>query len=553
MRRTPHLLPAVALAIAACDGELPRGGAGAAPTTVVIAELGDAAALLPVVEQTSLDAEINDLLYLSLNAPRWRDGELVHTLEEPALASALEFGPDSSTLTYTLREDAVWSDGAALTARDVVFTYELARDTLVASPHSNVWANLDSVAARDPRTVTFYFKRQHPDMLFQTSKIGVIPRHIYGDADRRTLRSHPRLANPGNGNLVASGPYTVGRWEKGSALVLVPNPRAFTGRPAIERVVFRVIPEQATRLVEFVGGRVDVAPIPFNRAREIDAHPELRVERVQARHYDFVAWNPGRFEPFADSEVRRALSLAIDRAGLLSSLDMREFATAAAGPYPPIFRRTHDPEVRPDPYLPDSARAILGRRGWRDSDGDGILDKEGRAFRFTLVTIAGHARRESVAQIVQAHLRKLGVAAEVRLVEANTFWSDFYGRRYQAALAGWQVGLSPDLGALFESAGRMNVVGYDNPRVTALIESARAQRTRDAAARYWQAVGRLVAQDRPYAFLYYYDVLVGVNERVQNTRIDTYGVYQNLYAWRVAPRPQPVAEVATVASGEPPR
>jgi peptide/nickel transport system substrate-binding protein len=522
---------ALALVAAACAGDPGRARPAAGP--VVIAELAEPGVLLPVVEQSALDAEINDQLYLGLNSARWEDGHVVYLLDALALARAWRFEADSTALTYEIRADAVWSDGTPITADDVVFTYDLVRDTAVGSPYAYVWSNLDSVVARGPRTVTFYFARRNPDMLFATG-INLVPRHVYADADRAHLRSHPRLADPAGGRLVVSGPYTVADWAKGDRLTLVANPRAFAARPAIERVVFRVVPEEATRLIELRNGTVDVTwPIPYGRAAEIEADPRLRIERVRARFYDFIAWNATRVPAFADPEVRRALSLGIDRAALLRALDMERYAEPADGPFPPLFRDVRDPNLRPDPYDPARARAILEARGFRDQDGDGILEREGRPFRFTLTTNAGNARREAVLQMVQAQLRRVGVDVRLRTLESNTFWNAFYGRTYEAALAGWQVAVTPDLSPFFYPGGALNVTGYANPRVTALLDSARAQPTEEAAARYWREAGRLVAEDRPYAFLYFFDQLVGVNERVRNTRIDTYGVYQNLYAWRL--------------------
>jgi peptide/nickel transport system substrate-binding protein len=176
----------------------------------VIAELGGVGTLLPLVEQHQLDAEVNDLLYLGLSSGRWEDGELRYVADDLSLADRWEIGAESTTVTYSLRPRAVWSDGAPLTADDVVFSYELARDTLVGSTYSFLWANLDSVVARDPRTVSFFFKHPNPDLLFASGGLNIIPRHIYADADRARLRSHPRVVNPENGHLVVSGPFTVG-------------------------------------------------------------------------------------------------------------------------------------------------------------------------------------------------------------------------------------------------------------------------------------------------------------------------------------------------------
>ena len=524
----------VALGLGACGGDSSRGGEPGG--TVVIAELGGVGTLLPLVEQHQLDAEVNDLLYLGLSSGRWEDGELRFVADDLSLADRWEIGAESTTVTYSLRPRAVWSDGAPLTADDVVFSYELARDTLVGSTYSFLWANLDSVVARDPRTVSFFFKHPNPDLLFASGGLNIIPRHIYADADRARLRSHPRVVNPENGHLVVSGPFTVGSWDPGQQITLVPNPRAFTAAPAVARAVFRVIPEEATRMIEFASGNVHVTwPIPFERAPAIEAEPRLRIERVAARYYDFVAWNPATVPAFADRDVRRALSLAIDRRAILDAVGLGDYGTVAGGPYPPIFRDLRDPEVRPDPYAPDSARAILRRRGFADTNGDGILEKDGRPFRFTLTTNAGNARRASVLELLQAQLGRIGVDVRLGVLEPNTFWDAFFGRRYEAAVAGWSVSLSPDLTPFFYPGQSLNVTGYDNPRVTAWIDSAMVQPSAEAAARYWRRVARAVVEDRPYAWLYFYDGLVGVSERVHNTRINTYGVYQNLHEWRLEP------------------
>jgi peptide/nickel transport system substrate-binding protein len=234
-----------------------------------------------------------------------------------------------------------------------------------------------------------------------------------------------------------------------------------------------VIPEEATRMIEFASGNVHVTwPIPFERAPAIEAEPRLRIERVAARYYDFVAWNPATVPAFADRDVRRALSLAIDRRAILDAVGLGDYGTVAGGPYPPIFRDLRDPEVRPDPYAPDSARAILRRRGFADTNGDGILEKDGRPFRFTLTTNAGNARRASVLELLQAQLGRIGVDVRLGVLEPNTFWDAFFGRRYEAAVAGWSVSLSPDLTPFFYPGQSLNVTGYDNPRVTAWIDSA---------------------------------------------------------------------------------
>jgi peptide/nickel transport system substrate-binding protein len=338
-------------------------------------------------------------------------------------------------------------------------------------------------------------------------------------------------------DLVVSGPYRVARWDRGQRLVLEPNPLAFTARPATDTVVLRLIPDQTTRLVEFENGELDVTtPVEISEAPRIGADRRFRIETVDDRFYDYIAWNDARFQPFGDPDIRLALSLAIDRRGIIDGLELGRFARPAAGPYPPIFGEVSDPSLQPDPYLPDSARAILASRGWQDSDGDGVLDRDGTAFRFTLLTQAGNQRRNSAAEIIQAAYGELGIEMQVRPVEFNSLLgSMFEGREFEAVLMGWQVALAPNYlaGFFWPPAHPYNITGFASARLDSLIPDALAAPTAVAAAPHWREAARVIADERPYAFLWYYDDIVAVNEDVQNTRIDTYGLLQNLHQWTV--------------------
>ncbi len=504
---------------------------------LVIGEARDVGVLLPAIEGSALDGEINSMLYLRLNSAWWEDGAIAYGLDELSLAQGYEFGGDSTTLTYELRPDATWSDGEPITADDVVFTYELIRLPEIASPYVDTWEHLDSVTAVGPGTVTFHFQRRYPGMLFDTG-VGIMPRHVYAEAasDAATLAAHPALVEPG-GNLVVSGPYRVAEWQQGDRLMLTANPRAFTVQPQTDTVIFRVIPDETTRLVELENGDLDVAgPLPLARAEELAAGPEYRAETVDDRFYDYIAWNPSGFGAFAAQEVRAALSLAIDREAILAGLGIADYARPAAGPYPPIFHRLADLELRPDPHAPDSARALLATRGWRDHDGDGVLDRDGTPFRFDLLTQAGNRRRLEAAEIIQAQYAEIGIEMRVEPMEFNALLDRVFGAGdFQAVLLGWQVALEPDylVGPFWPADHPYNFVGYTSAALDSLIPLAQAAPSAELAAPFWRRAARVVARERPYAFLWFYDDVVLVSERVRNTRIDTYGLYQNLHEWTV--------------------
>lgn len=530
-RRLARALPVLALLLfAGCETPV-------ADNTVSVGVRGDVGPLLPVLATSSLSEEINEQLYLGLNTARWHEGAIDYRIDALSLAEGWEFGADSTTLTYTIRPEAVWSDGQPIRAADVVFTYELVRRPEIASPRREFWETIDSVLALDDRRVRFHFSRPYPGMLLHTG-LGIIPAHVFeGHAtDQATLANHPSVVRPG-GQLVVSGPFRVAEMRPGDRLVLVPNERAFTVSPRLERVVFRSLPEETTRLVELKNGTIDlIYPAPLESAAELQADQRFYIETVARRFYDYLAFNGDTYPQFADPEVRRALSYAIDRVGILEGLGYQAYAEAAGGPYPPIFRDLAGPSPSYDPYLPDSARAILEARGWTDRDGDGIRERGNDRLSFTLLTQAGQSRRLSAAQIIQAQLRQVGVEMAVQQLEFNALLDVMFEERgFQAVLLGWQVGLEPDylMGLFWPKDHPFNITGYTSAALDSLIPLALSASNRREAAVRWRAIAEVIARDRPYAFLWFFDELAAANRRLQGVRIDTYGVFQNLHEWRL--------------------
>jgi peptide/nickel transport system substrate-binding protein len=538
------VVPPLLLSLAACDppgdgvpdtsaddGPPRRGG------SVTIVELGDISKPMPLISETSLDNEITSTLYLSMLAPRWEDGELLYlTAEEDntALARSYEFfGPDSASLRYRMRSDVRWSDGRPVTAHDAAWTLETQGNPSTASPRMAYNEQIRSIDVEDDTTLVIHFTRRYPEVFFHTAG-NVAPRHLYEDTDPAQLRNHPAVNNPGGGALVVSGPYMIGEWLRGQRLVLVPNPE-FQPQPYIERVVFLPITEETTRMVEFQTGNVDVLyPVPFDKIELIrQSVQDARFEARRRRFYDYISYNPLAHPAFEDAEIRRALGLAIDIDGLIAALQLGEYAEAAGGPYSPIFKLLYDPEAHaPLPYDPDEAARILDEKGWAPGP-DGIRVRDGRPLRFTLSTNAGNQRRADIAQIVQQQWRRIGVDVNIQTLESNTFFDRLSDKDYEASIAGWGVGLAPDLSGLWTGDGPFNQTSFDHPEVNRLIEVALSQPTEEAAAEYWREAAGYIVAEQPYTWLFYFDQLVAVKNRVRNTRIDTLGTYQNLHEWWV--------------------
>jgi peptide/nickel transport system substrate-binding protein len=166
-----------------------------------------------------------------------------------------------------------------------------------------------------------------------------------------------------------------------------------------------------------------------------------------------------------------------------------------------------------------------------DTDRDGVLDRGGRPFRFTLLINAGNQRRQDASQILQAQWKRLGVDARIQPLETGTFFDRQFSKNYEAALTGWGVGLDPSLTELWSRASAINTVSYDDPRTEALFTRAASETTEERAAPIWREAASRIAAARPYTWLFYFDQVGGANRRLRGMHVDTYGAYQNAWEW----------------------
>lgn len=512
------------------DGEPRRGG------TAVVAEPADVQQPFPLFFTSGLDSDMIDIMYMGLTRGAWRDGRLVALLSDQspmAMAWHWEYtGPDSTGIRYRMRSALRWSDGQPITAHDVVFTYARYADPVVASPRQQNVEQIDSVVAENDSTVVFHFKRRYPEMVFD-SGLGIIPRHVYGDVAPGSLSTHPSISRPQS--LVVSGAFTIGDRQPGAQITMVPNPH-FPVRPLLDRIVIRLIPESTTRLVELRNGAVHWARgVTFDQIPALRQQaPSLQFDSEAGRFWEFLGYNARR-PMFADANVRRALGMAIDVPGIIRQLRMEEWVTQAAGPFPPILKDFHDPRIRPLPYDTARANRLLDSAGWRETNGDGIREKDGRPFRFTLITNTGNQRRADVSQILQRMWREVGVDVRLQQFEFGSVSErQFRTHDYDVILGSWGVELSGALGPLFAEESPLNFVGFDDPETMRLIARAEAQPTLAAAAPVWRSVAERIVQMQPYTWLYYYGPVTARDPRLRGVRVDAYGAYQNTWEWWLA-------------------
>lgn len=456
----------------------------------------------------------------------------------PYLARSWELAPDGGSVTFHLRPDARWHDGVPLTARDVLFTYRMALLDEVAYPQRAYFRMVRGAEAPDSLTVRFDFVQPHAEPLDPFTQWSVMPQHVLGRLAPGALATAPFNRAP-----LGSGPFKFVSWEPNQSMVFEANadfPAELGGRPYLDRVIFRIIPEQTTLLTELRSGAIDLMrAVPPQEAAAVDADPRLRIVDYADRSFAYIAWN-SRDRRFTDPRVRLALSLAIDRDQLVEALLYGYGRTAVSYVVPEIAPWAVDPDLPALPYAPDSARALLASAGWRDGDGDGVLERDGRPFRFSLKTNKGNDLREDMAVVIQSDLKKVGVEAVPQLVEWTVFLNEINDKRFESYLSTWVYdSFKLDPSDVFHSRsteGKYNRSSYANPVVDSLIDGALATLEPAEARPLWFRFQRIIRDEAPYTFLFYDRERMGVNERLRGTVMDARGYLVNVARWWVPER-----------------
>ncbi len=519
VRSTAGLL-ALLIAAAGC-GESPetsRDGASGSTHggTLVLGSISDVDNWNPYLTRQGFTDTLLRRIWLPLAAPAGRDRDGLPSFE-PQLAESWSFSDDGRTLTFTLRP-AVWSDGVPLTADDVVFTWQAQTSAEVAWGGSASKSRIEDVRAVDERTVAFHFARSYPEQLADACEGVILPRHVFGQVafadwlthDWSTLR-------------VGSGPFVPEEHRPAERIVLAANPRYFReGLPRVARVVVRVVPDAGNLLMQLRAGDVDyVRGLAPREAARVESDPDGALAVYDRAGFDFIGWNEAR-PPFDDPEVRRALTLAIDRRALVDEL-LYGFGKVSYGPLPSSSWAASE-SIEPWPHDPREALRILAARGFTAREGDGALIRDGRPFRFRLVTNAGNTVREGAAVKIQEQLRRIGVQVDVQPLEMRALIADLRAGDFDAYLLGVVYSGKVDLRGMFGSAAvppaGSNVIGYRSERVDRLLDEVDEAKTWQRMKDALDAVQLEIHRDVPLTFLYEEQRIDAHREALTGVRID---------------------------------
>jgi len=481
---------------------------------LIIAAPAEPRTLDPVLSPAQPTLELS--MFLFSYAIRYNDAgrPVADALAEVPTRINGDVSTDGRTLRYKLRRDIFWSDGVPLTCRDLRFTWEV-----VTNAHNNVttragYEDIRSIDCTDAYIAVIRMKRVYAPFLQQLWSVNgnapILPEHVlarYNDA-RGSFNTAPYHAAP----TVTSGPYTFRSWKRGSQVRLRANPRYFRGKPPIEEIVYRPMPDGNTLVFALQTHEIDLAfGVPeaqWERAKSFSGIVAIAPVVFAWTHIDFNL----RVPLFHDARMRRALTYALNRPALLHRVGhgLGELSDTffSATLYPNAYN-SHTAKYRYDPKV---ARSLLDAIGWKAAS-DGIRTRGGRRLEFSISAPAESATGKLIETQIQQQWRAIGADVQVKNYPGVLFFDNdpqrgiLQGGKYDTAFYAWTGAPDVDVSSIYSGhylpPHGQNTLFWANPTATSAMDDANATVDTERRIRDYMIVQREFALDDPSVILWF--------------------------------------------------
>lgn len=493
--------------------------------TLIEGIIGEPSILIPMLAGDSASHSVSGLIFNGLVK---YDTDLSVIGD---LAESWDISHDGLVITFHLRKGVKWADGAEFTADDVMFGFKTIIDEKTPTAYKEDFLQVRKAEVLDTYTLRVTYEKPFAPALTSWGNLVVLPKHLLEGKD---ITKSELTRNP-----VGLGPYKLSKWTSGQELILSSYQDYFEGRPYIDHYRYRIIPDSATMFLELQAGGLDMmglTPIQYTKQTDTDFfRNNFQKFRYPTFAYTHMAFNL-RHPFFKDKRVRQAIAYGIDKSEIVDVV-LFGLGSPATGPYVPNTW-PYNPNVRKYELNPEKAKLLLKEAGWEDRDGDGILDKDGSPFKFTILTNMGNNLRKNTATIIQWRLAKIGIKVEIRALEWSAFINNFIDKkRFEAVLLGWNIGLDPDQYDIWHSSKtkekEFNFISYNNPEVDALLEKGRRTFDIEERKKSYYRIQEILADELPYIFLYVPDATPIVHARFKGIKPSPIGISYNLPKWHV--------------------
>jgi len=505
----------------------------------------DITTLNPMYSFSEIESNINELLFLSLVYHKW-DSEKGEMSSEKILAKKITWNSDSSEVLIEIRDDCKWSDGKPLTTDDIVFSYDLCNDPELESSMFGYYTNFNLTKSgkldiqKTFEIISKYVLKikfragTHPNDL--DLDIFILPKHVIEKIPKSELNRAKFNHAP-----VTSGAYKVKEWKRNQYLLLEKNKDSFlVNDKTIPLIMFKVIPDYNNRILQLKNGELDFLDyIESENVSEIKNDGKFNTESLEGRFYDYIGFlnnKDGKPHPlFGDVKVRKAIAYSLDRETVIEKF-LFSTGDLASGPLTELFKSIIAKQLPAIPYNPDSARILLTSAGFKDKDNDGILEKDGYKFKFTLFLSSGNPKRIYAAQIFKENLKQVGIDMNVEVLEINTFMNKLFEKKLDAWMLGYGNSIPPNFKLTWYSDPQqapMNFFNYKNYKVDSLVTTFENLTSSKKRNKILNQINSIIYKEQPCVFLYYLNNIVAINKRVKNYTVNSLNLFDRVWEWEI--------------------
>lgn len=493
---------AVSAGVTACASE--------EPSTLVYGS-GDYTRINPAMDE---HGEINILIFNGLTA---HDGE---NQVVPGLAESWEFDQETCTYTFHLAEGVTWHDGEPFTAEDVKFTIEAIMDPENGSENAPNYEDVEEITVVDDTTITFQLDA--PNVAFlDYMTMAVLPKHLL---EGENMQESDFFRNP-----VGTGPYRLESWDEAQAITLVKNENYFKGEPKIDRIIFKIVPDDNAKALQMEAGELDLALLTPKDAQLFADREGYTCYDMKTSDYRGILFNFWNEYWTKNRDLIPAVCYGIDRQAIIDAVILGQGMAA----YGPLQRNIYNnEEVEHYDYNPEKAREILESSGCVMGE-DGFYYRDDEKVGFVISVGAGDQVRVDIAQAAAQQLREIGMDVTVE-VPAKVDWGG-----QMAYLIGWGSPFDADdhTYKVFGTDKGANYSGYSNALVDQYLTEARQSDDPEVRAEAYDKFQEELAKDPAYAFICYIDANYVAKSTIQGIAPDTVmghhgvGIFWNVAEW----------------------
>ncbi|MCX8021547.1 MAG: peptide-binding protein [Syntrophorhabdaceae bacterium] len=491
--------------------------------TIITGSIGEPSNLIPILASDSPSHEVASYIYNGL-VKYDKNLNIVGSLAE-----SWDISKDNLTITFHLRKGVRWHDGTPFTAHDVMYTYKVIVDPKTPTAYSGDFLLVKEAKVLDDYTFRVTYGRPFASALISWGT-AVMPRHLLEGKD---ISSSPLMRRP-----IGTGPFKFKEWITGDRVVLTYNSDYFEGRPYIDRYIMRIIPDSATMFLELKQYGIDMmglTPVQFVRQTDYDKFKKS-FNKYQFLSFGYVYLGYNLKHPFfKDKRVRQAISYAIDKREIIEGVLFNQ-GVEATGPFKPDMW-AYNGNVKRYEYNKEKARALLEEAGFTKRK-DGILEKKGEPFEFTVLVNQGNTVRIQCAELIQKRLSEIGIKVKIRVIEWASLINEFIDKRnFEAVILGWSIPQDPDIFDIWHSSKQgkkeLNFISYENPEVDELLVRARHTLDREIRKRCYFRIQEILAEEQPYTFLFIPYANIAIHKRFKGIEPGPAGLMYNFKDWYV--------------------